>query len=291
MKLVIAATPKVAIPAIEELKRKHQISIVTQPDRPAGRGKALTPTEISQEYPEALKPETDEELASILKDCDLFITIGFGRLLPEEVLNIPRFGGINLHFSLLPKWRGAAPVQRAIEAGDKLTGVTVFQMDSGMDSGPIWEQIEYPISYGMDSPKLFDALSEIGKDALQIAITRIIKGESPRKQSGEITFAKKVLKSECVIDWSNDAETIIRKIRAFGFNPGITARIRNEQIKVEDARVSNVVLPTAQLNSNCEVGTGRGSITLLRVTPAGKRSMTAQEWINGFKPKDGECFD
>ena len=132
MKLVIAATPDVALASIERLKQEHQVTVVTQPDRPAGRGKQLKATPISEIFPDALKPNSEEELAQVISGSDLLITIGYGRLLKPSTLSIPTFGGINLHFSLLPKWRGAAPVQRAIEAGDKESGVTVFQMDSGI---------------------------------------------------------------------------------------------------------------------------------------------------------------
>ena len=116
MKLVIAATPKVAIPTINELTKSHQITIVTQPDRPAGRGKQLRSSQIAQTYPNALKPKDESELQKILQGSDLLITIGYGRILSNTTLQIPKYGGINLHFSLLPNWRGAAPVQRAIEA-------------------------------------------------------------------------------------------------------------------------------------------------------------------------------
>mgnify|MGYP006275995573 CR=1 FL=1 len=291
MKLVIAATPKVAIPAIELLRKSNQVTIVTQPDKPSGRGKHLKPSDIAAHYPESHKPLNDEELSGLLSDSDLLITIGFGKLLSNKILDIPRYGGINLHFSLLPRWRGAAPVQRAIEAGDKLTGVTIFQMDSGMDTGPIWVQKEFAIQYGMDSIELFSELSHLGATALETAIEIIKAGAIPTPQSGAPTIAKKVTKAECAIVWNDDSEKIIRKIKAFAFNPGVTARIRGQLVKIEDARISINKLPSGQLNSKGEVGTRDGSIVLLKVTPAGKRTMTAQEWLNGFKPQVGECFE
>ena len=167
MKLVIAATPKVAIPTINELTKSHQITIVTQPDRPAGRGKQLRSSQIAQTYPDALKPKDESELQKILQGSDLLITIGYGRILSSASLQIPKYGGINLHFSLLPNWRGAAPVQRAIEAGDRISGVTVFQMDAGMDTGPIWHQIEYEIPTEASSNELFDSLSDLGVEAVK----------------------------------------------------------------------------------------------------------------------------
>ena len=291
MKLVIAATPKVAIPSIELLSSSNQITIITQPDKPAGRGKHLQPSEIAATYPACHKPLNDEQFSELLSGSDLLITIGYGKLLSTKVLEIPTFGGINLHFSLLPRWRGAAPVQRAIEAGNKLTGVTVFQMDSGMDTGPIWTQKEFSIQYGMDSVELFTELSHLGAEALEMAIERIKGGAKPTPQLGIPTIAKKVTKAECVIDWNEDSERIIRKIKAFSFNPGVTAKIRGQLVKIEDARISDKKIPISQLTTSGEVGTRDGSIALLKVTPAGKRTMTAQEWLNGFKPQVGERFE
>ena len=180
MNIVVAATPNVAIPTIKKLKLTHEVTLVTQPDRPSGRGKQLKASDVSLAFPDVLKPENESDLQRILKEQDLLITIGYGRLLSTATLGIPKFGGINLHFSLLPKWRGAAPVQRAIEAGDKVTGVTVFQMDSGMDTGPIWRQVEYAIPPGASSSDLFDSLSLLGVDAVKASLIDIeIKSFEP----------------------------------------------------------------------------------------------------------------
>lgn len=291
MNLVIAATPAVAIPTIKHLQLSHQVTLVTQPDRPSGRGKKLRESEVSQVFPEALKPENETELRNILADRDLLITIGYGRLLSEEILQVPKFGGINLHFSLLPRWRGAAPVQRAIAAGDKTSGVTVFQMDKGMDTGPIWSQKSFEIPYGHNSQQLFDDLAAIGVTAVDEALIAITSGADPIAQSGTASIAKKISKDECLINWSNDAESIVRQIKAFSFNPGVLAVIRGQNIKILDARISNAILAAGEINSNGEVGTGSGSIQLLEVTPAGKRTMNVSDWLNGFKLQEGEKFE
>lgn len=291
MKLVIAATPAVALPTINFLTREHEIKLVTQPDRPAGRGKGLKPTEVAINFPEAAKPKNENELAELLIGADLLITIGYGRILKDSTLQIPKFGGINLHFSLLPKWRGAAPVQRTIEAGEKITGVTVFQMDSGMDTGPIWDQIEYQIPYGMSSPELFDALAHLGANSVQRTLKKIAEGAKPIAQSGTPTIANKISKNECRIDWQIDADSIIRKIKAFSFNPGVFSFIRGEQIKILDARLGNSELSPGELNSSGEVGCLHGSVQLLTVTPAGRRVMSVSDWLNGFKPELGERFE
>ena len=291
MKLVIAATPDVALPTIQALENTHQVTVVTQPDRPAGRGKQLKATEVALAYPNALKPESEAELLEVLKGSDLLITIGYGRILKTETLAVPAHGGINLHFSLLPKWRGAAPVQRSIEAGDKRSGVTVFQMDAGMDTGPIWTQIEYQIPYATTSPQLFRVLSEIGVTAVSNAIDLIAKGSTPAAQSGEVSIAAKVKKEECRINWSSTSEEILRKIRAFAFNPGVFTFIRGEQIKISEANLADGKLAPGEISATGLVGTADGAIQLLNLTPAGKKAMAARDWLNGFKPQLGERFE
>lgn len=291
MKLVIAATPKVAIPTISELKKLHQVTIVTQPDRPAGRGKQLRQSEIADAFEGVLKPESEAELTEILQGADLLVTIGYGKILKSETLSLPKFGGINLHFSLLPKWRGAAPVQRAIEAGDKVSGVTVFQMDSGMDTGPIWVQREFPIPYGFSSPELFEELANLGVSAILDALSAIESGGKPHDQSGAATIAKKISKDECVINWNLDTGSIIRKVKAFAFNPGVTTSIRGQQMKIADVREGVSKLQPGELSKTGEVGTADGSVQLLTVIPAGKRAMSAPDWLNGFKPEAGERFE
>ncbi len=291
MKIVVAATPNVAIPTIKKLKLIHEVTLVTQPDRPSGRGKQLKASDVSLAFPDVLKPESESDFQSILKEQDLLITIGYGRLLSAATLSLPKFGGINLHFSLLPKWRGAAPVQRAIEAGDKVTGVTVFQMDSGMDTGPIWTQEEFQVPYGYSSRELFGSLAAIGVGAVEKALPLIIAGESPKPQSGDISIARKIQKSECVIDWNLTSEEIVRKIKAFSFNPGVSTSIRNSPIKISDARVGASKLAIGELNKSGEVGSSDGSVQLLHVIPAGKREMSVSDWLNGFKPTLGERFE
>ena len=294
MKLVIAATPKVAIPTINELTKSHQITIVTQPDRPAGRGKQLRSSQIAQTYPNALKPKDESELQKILQGSDLLITIGYGRILSNTTLQIPKYGGINLHFSLLPNWRGAAPVQRAIEAGDRISGVTVFQMDAGMDTGPIWHQIEYEIPTEASSNELFDSLSDLGVEAVKASLLEIENGSEPVPQNGVPSIARKIDKSECVIDWAKSSDEIWRKVRAFGSNPGVYTTIRGVRIKVLEVKPvvnSEVQLPAGSLTPEGIVATGDGAIQLLKIIPSGKSAMLVKDWLNGLKPIPGEAFE
>ena len=291
MNLVIAATNSVAIPTIERLRSEHSILLVTMPDSLSGRGRALTPSEIALKYPDVLKPENELELSQLLTGKDLLLTIGYGRILRSSTLSIPKFGGINLHFSLLPKWRGAAPVQRAIEAGDEKSGVTVFQMDSGMDTGPIWQQLDYEIPKNATSSSLFSALAEMGPDATTNAIQKIVNGDEPTIQTGEPTYANKITKSECKIDWNSPAIEIDRKVRAFGENPGVTTSIRGSVLKLNEVSPTDIQLPPACIDAQGRVGTSTTSLQLEMVTPAGKRVMSVRDWLNGYKPTPGERFE
>lgn len=295
MKIVLAATPKIAIPSINSLLAlKHEIQIVTQPDRPAGRGLSLRETEIAKQYPLALKPIDEPELQDILKGSELLITIGYGRILNQSTLNIPKYGGINLHFSLLPKWRGAAPVQRAIEAGDPITGVTVFQMDEGIDTGDIWIQEQFEIPDEFSSIELFERLGDLGAEALGKAVKMIAGGEKPIPQVDGPTYAPKISKSETLINWQESAADIARKVRAFAVNPVARSVIRGEVLKISKVKISestNSRLAPGELSSTGCVGTSKGEIQLIELIPAGRRAMSCNDWLNGFRPKSGEKFD
>jgi methionyl-tRNA formyltransferase len=292
MRILIAATSNVAIPSIIALKQsKHTVVLATQPDKPTGRGLKMLPSPVSAEFPETIRIDNEEQLQDLLVGIDLLITIGFGRILSTKTLSIPKYGGINLHFSLLPKWRGAAPVQRAIEFGDPETGVTVFQMDAGMDTGPIWVQKNCRIKDESLASEVFEQLSLIGSDALLAAIDMIEVGKSPLPQIGKSSVAAKIDKTEAVIDWSLNSETIIRKIKAFSVSPICRGLFRGQIVKILDAALSNESLEIGQLNESGEVGCGSGSIKLLSVLPAGKKEMSAKAWINGLNLKVGEKFE
>jgi len=291
MKIVIAATPAVAIPSIEALRQAgHELLIVTQPDRPAGRGLKVRASQIAQRYPDALRINSEAELVAALLSKDLLVTIGYGRILRKNTLEVPKLGSINLHFSLLPKWRGAAPVQRAIEAGDKITGVTVFQMDEGMDTGPIFKQKELEIGYGMDALQLFDKLADLGAKALIETIGDIQKGVSPSVQIGGASLAPKITKEEARIDWNDDNEKIIRKIKAFVGGPIAHTTIRGDVLKIVDAHLVDKKLKPGVIDETGVVGTGNGSIQLQKVIPAGKRAMSVKDWLNGFELRNGETL-
>ena len=293
MRIAVAATPAVAIPTLDALLiSEHELlSIITKPDAPAGRGRALQSSPVSiwgdAHTVPVLKPTSKEELGKLVEGLDLVITIGYGMLIPLEILQIPRHGFINLHFSLLPRWRGAAPVQRAIEAGDSLTGVTVFQLDAGMDTGPIYQSKQTALSSTTTSEELFDLLATLGVDPVLETLDQISKGVKPSVQSSVgITRANKLSKEEGQIDWNSDAEKILRKIRAFDPNPGAWSQFRGQMLKINKARLSRESAPYGEIRvkeKSIFVGTKTAALEILEVTPAGKSQMAAFSWANGAR--------
>jgi len=294
VQIAVAATPEVALPTLEALLASGHdlVAVITQPDRPAGRGLTL------KESPVAIwakdrgitvrKPVDQAELKIAVTDIDLVITIGFGVIIKEEILNLPKHGFINLHFSLLPKWQGAAPVQRAIEAGDQTTGVTVFKLDKGMDTGPIYRQKEIAMPDEATTSSLLQDLAIIGAPVVLDAIIAIESDEIPLVQS-EIgrSRAEKLSKDEGRIDWQLPSKKIERKIRAFYPAPGAWTTFRDEALKIEsaNARESKAGQPGQILLQGRElfVCTSEGSLQIFSVKPAGKASMPAMEWVNGAR--------
>ncbi len=301
MRICIAATPSVAVPTLDALlESEHQIiSVITRPDAPAGRGRGLKSSAVSDwatsKGVELHKPESNDEISLLVAQCDLVITIGFGVLLPETVLNIPKHGFINLHFSLLPRWRGAAPVQRALEAGDPTTGVTVFKLDVGMDTGPIYTSLPFEISPTTNTPDLLDNLATLGVQAVLDAISLIESGQNPKAQSSEdATRANKLSTEEAQIDWSENSLAIVNKIRAFYPNPGAWSAFREVKIKIDAARVSESILKPGEIALHGKavlVGTGSGAIELITVKAAGKSAMSAGAWANGQHLLSNEKFE
>ena len=300
MRIAIAATPLVAVPTIEALRGSaHEIAfIITQPDRPSGRGRVVTPTPIAQWADEnqlqLFKPESIQETLSLLSEIDLLITIGYGVLLPKKVLESPKYGCLNLHFSLLPRWRGAAPVQRAIEAGDPVTGVTVFKLDEGMDTGPIYSKLHFALDEDITSDELFQELAELGPDAVAQAITAIENGIKPIPQSNfGANRAFKISKEECRIDWHESAENISRKIRAFTSHPGAWTNFRGSTVKLDSPTMTNIELSPGSVLAKGDsvlVGSGTTAIAIGFLTPAGKSRMDARSWLNGIRLESGESF-
>jgi methionyl-tRNA formyltransferase len=301
VRLGVAATPEVAIPTLNWLlESEHELAlIITQPDKPAGRGRNLRQSPVAdwadQHKVAIVKPEATEDLKVHLFNIDCVVTIGYGVLLPQSVLDIPQFGFLNLHFSLLPAYRGAAPVQRALQNGDSISGVSVFQLEKGMDTGPIYSTISIQIEPQWRSTELLSVLSKLGPSAVEKALQMIERGESPTPQTGDTTIAPKISKLEAQIDFRKDSTTIVNHIRAFTYEPGAWCLWKGESFKITEAiSVKDVKLAEGVIGVDAKrvlVGCAADSaIELLKVTPSGKKEMSAIEWARGARLTGGEHF-
>ena len=293
MKIAVAASPEVAVPTLEYLLvSEHELAlIISRPNSQVGRGRELTPTAVSTWATangiELYCPTKAAEFDDRLKNFDLVITIGYGVLLPEFILEQPKYGFINLHFSLLPKLRGAAPAQRAIIDGLTETGITVFKLDAGMDTGPIYLQTKHSIAPNTTAGDLLNELAQLGPSAIAETLSAIEIGIQPIPQDHSLaTSAVKLTKSEGQIDWSENAENIVNRILGFAPNPGATAKFRGDVLRITKAQVSEQSLPVGQialLSGSVLVGTSTSAVELLEVTPAGKKPMSAAAWANGAR--------
>ena len=301
MKIAVAASPEVAIPTLEYLlASQHELAlIISRPDNQVGRGREITPTAVSTwaiaNGIELYRPNKAADFDERLKTYDLVITIGYGVLLPEFILSQPKHGFINLHFSLLPKLRGAAPAQRAIIEGFTETGVTVFQLDAGMDTGPIYLQTKHHITPNTTAGELLNELAMLGPSAIDLTLNAIESGIQPIPQDHSLaTSAAKLGKPEAQIDWSHSAAEIVNKILGFAPKPGATAKFRGEVLRILRAQLSEESLPIGEIsftNGLVLVGTSTNAVELLEVTPAGKKPMVASAWANGARFIAGETIE
>ena len=299
MRLGVAATPEVALPTLNWIKTSDHtlVRVISQPDKPSGRGQEMNSSPVSQwaklNSIELVNPTTVGDIDNALLDLDLLITIGYGRILPGATLSIPKFGCINLHFSLLPKYRGAAPVQRAIQAGETESGVTVFALHPGMDTGPIYSSITVPIPPTMRSYELLEQLSVVGIEAVKDALIAIENGIAPVAQIGQASMAAKITREEAKLDWNSPAHTLINKIRAFYPQPQAWTIFREQPLKISSAKISesDLILQPGELRvvgNECCIGTSDAVLVLQRLTPAGKREISALDWSRGARFESSE---
>ena len=301
MRIGVAATPDVAIPTLDWLiTSEHDlVLVITQPDKPAGRGRAIKQSVVgdwaaSRDIP-IVKPESSDDLIGVINDLDCVVTIGYGVLLPEDILDLPKHGFINLHFSLLPAYRGAAPAQRALQNGESVTGVSVFQLEKGMDTGPIYSQRSIEIDPKWRSFELLQRLAQEGPSAVDEALSMISTGKSPNVQHGEASLAPKITKHDAMLKFSDDAKTLVNAIRAFTYEPGAWCTWNNEPFKITSATIAqDFPLKQGEIfvdGQRVVVGcAGTSSLTLLTVVPAGKKEMSAADWARGARLKGGESF-
>lgn len=300
MRIGVAATPEVAIPTLNWLlNSEHSLALViTQPDKPAGRGRLLQQSDVAewaeQHGIKIVKPISPQELIGNIEDLDLVLTIGYGVLLPEDVLRLPKHGFLNLHFSLLPQYRGAAPAQRALLNGEEKTGVTVFELDKGMDTGPIYSQNTLTIQESWRSKELLEELAQLGITTVSQAFEMILSDKKPTAQSGESSIAPKISKSEAKVDFNEDSNRIINLIRAFTYEPGAWTIWKGEPFKVTSAKISQTRLSPPGVivcsKGSVLVGTNDSAIELITVIPAGKKEMKAIDWARGARLIEGDVF-
>ncbi|MBL1141760.1 MAG: methionyl-tRNA formyltransferase [Proteobacteria bacterium] len=296
LKLAFAGTPELACKILESLidAGEHTVEVVlTQPDRPAGRGRKIKQSEVKlcaiEKNIPVLQPEKSSDLKpEYLNGCDLMLVVAYGLLIKPEILVKPNFGCINIHTSLLPRWRGAAPIQRAIEAGDKNTGITFMQMEQGLDTGPILEQVTCEINANDTGGQLHDRLAEIGANNINQLLTKIANNNlNPIKQDdSKSTYANKISKQEAKIDWTKSAIELERKVRAFNPFPVTHTQINDLNFRIWEADIKsdseNLTPGTVLKNkSSLDIVTGEGVLAITKLQLAGKRMMTAKEFFNG----------
>ena len=297
LRLIFAGTPDFAAEALHALiQSPHEIvAVYTQPDRPAGRGQKLTPSPVKQLalqhqltvlQPVSLKTaEATAQLRAL--DADVMVVAAYGLILPPEVLEIPRYGCLNIHASLLPRWRGAAPIQRAILAGDSETGITIMQMDKGLDTGAMLLKLTCPITGKDTAASLHDRLASLGAEAIITALDQLPTLTATPQDDREATYAAKLTKQEAVIDWCRPAEELDRQIRAFNPWPvaqtcvnGQTLRIWSAQSLTDKANASPGTVIGCD-KQGIDIACGEGVLRLTRLQPAGSKPMDVAAFLNG----------
>jgi methionyl-tRNA formyltransferase len=309
LKLGFAGTPDFAVPALERLAAEHRVcAVFTQPDRPSGRGQLLNLSPVKRRaielgldihQPATFKsPEVRELLRAA--QLDALIVVAYGLILPSGVLELPKWGCINIHASLLPRWRGAAPIQRALLAGDEVTGVTIMRMEAGLDTGPKLAARSVRIGARDTAKTLHDRLASLGAELISETLRAVEQGsvsEVAQPQEG-VTYAHKISKAEALIDWQDSAAQIARKVRAFNPWPIAETRSNGDQLRIWDAEPidtsvdalaekiggmppGTVLKDDRAANENIDVVCGNGVLRVLRLQLAGRKPQSARDFLRG----------
>ena len=304
MRIVFAGTPEFAVESLAILhKSNHEIvAVYCQPDRPKGRGKVLSacPVKLYAEennllviQPEDFSELENQERFALLKS-DVMVVAAYGQILPKNTLQTPRLGCLNIHASLLPRWRGAAPIERAILAGDKETGISIMQMNEGLDTGNVLLEKKYLISEFETSQTLTDNLSSLGADTIIEALSNLSDLKARPQNNNDATYAKKILKNEAQIDWNQSAETISRIIRAFNPRPiaqtnAKAKQFENNVLRITEAEViqdKTIQAPGTIIEYGkgfCYVATANGVLSLKKVQLAGKKEVSIKDFNNAYQ--------
>lgn len=301
MKILIASSSDIAIPLIEDIVKSEQhefCGLLSNIDKATGRGQSIRSNYLSEWaknsgvkiYQSASANDIKQIVAEVLPD--VVITIAFGQIIKEDSLKIPKNGWLNVHFSKLPKWRGAAPVQHAILNGESSTGISIFQLEKGMDTGPVYVFEDVIIQDNEKTPEVLNKMSLMVPDLVLKTLEMISGNIPPIPQSRENTsYASKISKEDGKLDWNTKSLDIFNKFRAFYGNPGVWTILNEKRIVINNMRISvqenlfpgQVLISASQLM----VGTAHGAIEILELTPAGRKTMSASEFIRGLLVKDG----
>ena len=304
MRIVFAGTPKFAVKSLSVLNQsEHEIvAVYCQPDRPKGRGKILTacPVKIFAEennllviQPEDLKDKQNQKQLTLLNP-DIMVVVAYGQILPKAVLQIPKLGCLNIHASLLPRWRGAAPIERAILEGDRETGISIMKMNEGLDTGDIMLDKKCMISNHETAQTLHDTLSNIGANAILETLNMLPTLKARPQQNNEATYAEKVTKDEAQIDWHQSAEKISRVIRAFNPRPIAYTNAMAKQFKNRVLRIIEAEIVNRQTTNSpgevikydkdvCYIATSNGVINLKKVQLSGKNKVSIKDFNNAYQ--------
>ncbi len=300
MKIVFAGTPAFAVPSLKALVESGHtvVGVLTQPDRPAGRGRQTAPGPVKSLADECaiplFQPEslrgTDPQVLMRSFDADLMVVVAYGLILPAAILGIPRLGCINVHASLLPRWRGAAPIPRAILAGDEETGITIMQVEPKLDAGPMYLKRRCPIHSGETAGELHDRLADLGAEALLSTLTVLENGTAVAEVQDEslVTYAEKLSKHEATLDWSQAAVVLDRQVRAFNPWPVAETSLGDQTLRIWRAEVlaeACSAVPGSVLagRKTWDVATGDGVLRLLEVQLPGRSRIRAEDYLNARK--------
>lgn len=305
MRLVFAGTPEVAVPSLNALvDSAHEVvGVVTRPDAPAGRGRTLRPSPVASRAEalglEVLKPDRPGDAAFVARLSELAPdccpVVAYGALVPQRVIDIPTHGWVNLHFSLLPRWRGAAPVQHAVIAGDPETGASTFSLVRAMDAGPVYDEIRTPIRPGTTAGDLLAELSESGAQLLARTIDDIAAGTAvptPQPDDG-VTMAPKITVDDARLDLTRPAVELDRLVRGCHPAPGAWALFRDARFKINSAQPVTGAAAPGELQvtkRSVHIGTGEGLLELGEIQPPGKKPMPAADWARGIQLAEGESL-
>jgi methionyl-tRNA formyltransferase len=291
MRVIFMGTPEFAVPALEALHAAHEVvAVYTQPPRPAGRGKKDRPSAVQARaealglavrHPVSLKDGAAQAAFAAL-GADVAVVVAYGLILPQAVLDAPAKGCLNIHASLLPRWRGAAPIQRAIMAGDAETGISIMRMEAGLDTGPVLLETRTPIGAEDTTADLHDRLAAMGARAILEALARLAELPAMPQPEAGVTYAAKIDKAEARVDWTRPAEEVDRLIRGLSPFPGAWTDIAGERVKLLRSRVVAGAGTPGEVLGGFAVACGKGAVEIVEAQREGKRPMPAGELLRGW---------